>query len=126
MPQRTRYDHITISQRSAMSITQIFHENSQSMNDISYLSTKSEIKLQINIPKIKQGHVSNLEGVLAKLTRGRPYPNFRFFCPYCASLDVFITIDKNTSDLSVDCLDCKKIWVDKKFIQTEVSKKCRC
>ena len=106
-----------------MSIIQVFDEDSQRVNDISNLSVN---KLPNNIPKINEEQITNFEEVLIKLTKRTPYPNFRFFCPYCASLDVFITIDKISNELSVDCLDCKKIWIEEKFVQTEVSNQCLC
>lgn len=55
---------------------------------------------------------------LIKLIKKMPYPNFRFFCPYCASLDIFITLDKTKDSHFVDCLECKKRWIDVKRYKT--------
>lgn len=48
---------------------------------------------------------------LEKLLRNTPYPDFRYFCPSCGSLDVCIAINRQTRKMVVDCIDCKKEWI---------------
>jgi len=43
--------------------------------------------------------------------RSRPkYPDFRFQCPSCGSLDVFVTWQNENTPLKGKCLDCTKNW----------------
>ncbi len=43
--------------------------------------------------------------------RSRPkYPDFRFQCPSCGSLEVFVTWENENTPLKVRCLDCTKNW----------------
>jgi RNase P subunit RPR2 len=112
MPQKTRYDHIIHPQSMVMSTIQVHKEHSQAINDISNLSVKTVNKISTKIIEIKRKNLLHSEAVLMNLITRAPHPNFRFFCPYCASLDVFITIDKTSNHLTVDCLDCKKRWID--------------
>ena len=37
------------------------------------------------------------------------FPSYRFSCPECGSLDVFLT-KLNYSSLNGECLDCKSKW----------------
>jgi len=50
-----------------------------------------------------------------KIVKNPPYPDYRFSCPQCGSLDVFITINEKTYALVIDCLDCEKIWFEDKL-----------
>jgi hypothetical protein len=93
-------------------------KDSQTMNNISKLSVTTINKISSKNQKIKQKHLSHSESVLANLIQSSPYPNFRFFCPYCSSLDVFITIDKTSNHFTVDCLDCEKKWIDSRSWKT--------
>lgn len=45
---------------------------------------------------------------ISKLT----YPDFRYFCHYCGTLDVFIKVSKSAGTIEIDCLDCKKVWIE--------------
>jgi len=43
--------------------------------------------------------------------RSRPkYPDFRFQCPSCGSLEVFVTWENENTPLKGKCLDCTKNW----------------
>jgi len=43
--------------------------------------------------------------------RSRPkYPDFRFQCPSCGSLEVFVTWENEITPLKGKCLDCSKNW----------------
>ncbi len=95
-----------------MSTIQVTKKESQIINDISKLSTTTENKISRKNQKIIQKLPSHSENVLANLVKSSPHPNFRFFCPYCSSLDVFITINKISNHFTVDCLDCEKKWID--------------
>jgi hypothetical protein len=64
--------------------------------------------------------------ILKHLVENPPYPDFRYFCPSCSSLDVCIRVNEKTGKISVDCLECKKLWIDEKFVKTEVFKLCPC
>lgn len=98
-----------------MSNIQIFIEEFQTSNKIPNFSEKSANKNNNQIPKSKNESPVNFDKVLFKLIKRFPYPNFRFFCPYCSSLDVFITIEKSSKHLIIDCLECKKNWVDLRY-----------
>ena len=41
------------------------------------------------------------------------YPDFRFYCPSCGSLDVFVTLKNDNALLKGQCLDCKKDWLSR-------------
>lgn len=53
-----------------------------------------------------------LKVILKQLLENAPYPDFRYFCPLCGSLDVCITSHKKSEKITVDCLDCKKVWIE--------------
>ncbi len=43
--------------------------------------------------------------------RSRPqYPDLRFQCPSCGSLEVFVTWKNENTPLKGKCLDCTKNW----------------
>ena len=57
----------------------------------------------------------NVEQVLQKKSinpfRSRPkYPDFRFYCPSCGSLEVYLTWENENTPLKGKCLDCTKNW----------------
>lgn len=112
MPQTTEYSDIIITQRENMSSVLIHKKESENFQNNSKLLDKTENYISKKTPKVKRKNISYHESFFNKLIRKAPYPNFRFFCPFCASVDVFITFDKTSDDFSVDCLDCKKRWID--------------
>ena len=40
------------------------------------------------------------------------YPDFRFQCPSCGSLEVFVTWKNENIPLKGKCLDCTKNWFE--------------
>jgi len=40
------------------------------------------------------------------------YPDFRFQCPSCGSLEVFVTWENENTPLKCKCLDCTKNWFE--------------
>lgn len=38
------------------------------------------------------------------------YPDIRFYCPFCGSLDVYLNKNEQSVIMSVCCLDCEKKW----------------
>jgi transcription elongation factor Elf1 len=57
----------------------------------------------------------NSEKVILKETNVYPfiyrqYPDFRFNCPHCGSLDVLVSLSSSIVPLNGKCLDCKKNW----------------
>jgi hypothetical protein len=60
-----------------------------------------------------------------KIIKNPPYPDYRFSCPLCGSLDVVITINEKIGALALDCLDCEKIWFEDKLEKLEVAH-CLC
>jgi len=40
------------------------------------------------------------------------YPDFRFQCPSCGSLEVFVTLENENTRLKGKCLDCTKNWFE--------------
>jgi len=41
------------------------------------------------------------------------YPDFRFQCPSCGSLEVFVARDNENTSLKGRCLDCTKNWFER-------------
>lgn len=69
---------------------------------------------------------SSMENILTQIISKAPYPDFRYCCPFCATLDVFIQIDEEIQLIRVHCLECKKIWIEEKYVRVEVGKHCLC
>lgn len=65
------------------------------------------------------------ETVLKQFLENTPYPDFRYFCPSCGSLDVCITINRESRQIIVDCLDCKKEWIRGNLLKGD-EMSCRC
>ena len=40
------------------------------------------------------------------------YPDFRYSCPYCGTLDVLVKISTSRWAMEINCLDCKKVSID--------------
>jgi len=40
------------------------------------------------------------------------YPDFRFQCPGCGSLEVFVARENENTSLKGKCLDCTKNWFE--------------
>lgn len=40
------------------------------------------------------------------------YPDFRFLCPYCGSLEVFLGKSHPNPSLKGHCLECKNEWFE--------------
>jgi len=40
------------------------------------------------------------------------YPDFRFQCPGCGSLEVFVARENENTSLKAKCLDCTKNWFE--------------
>lgn len=95
-----------------MSSILIHKDESGNFENYSNLSAKTVNQVSNKAPKVKKKNIIHSGLFLSKLIAKVPYPNFRFFCPFCASLDVFITFDKTCNNFSVDCLDCEKRWID--------------
>lgn len=68
----------------------------------------------------------NMENIHTQITSKSPYPNFRYCCPFCGTLDVFIEIDEEIQMIRVHCLDCKKVWIEEKYVRSEVVSHCLC
>lgn len=100
-----------------MSNIQILKGDSKVIHDIPNFSAETALKVVNQIPKIYGKTQQNFELVLSEVFKKSPYPNFRFFCPYCASLDVFIIFEKTLNHLTIDCLDCKKRWIDMRLLK---------
>lgn len=54
--------------------------------------------------------IENKPTIPEKLTQPMAYPDFRFYCPFCGSLDVSLTTNESAIVLSVCCLDCERKW----------------
>ena len=46
------------------------------------------------------------------------FPNLRFSCPSCGTLDVFVSRKKGQKALQANCLDCKKTWSEEVNLPT--------
>ncbi len=71
--------------------------------------------------KTRQDLLETLQNII----KNPPYPDYRFSCPLCGSLDVFITINDKVGALAIDCLDCEKMWFEEKVANLEVTN-CHC
>ena len=40
------------------------------------------------------------------------YPDFRFHCPSCGSLEVLVAWENESTSLKGKCLDCTKNWFE--------------
>jgi len=40
------------------------------------------------------------------------YPDFRFQCPSCGSLEVLVALENENTSLKCKCLDCTKNWFE--------------
>ncbi len=69
---------------------------------------------------------SNMEEILSQIISKAPYPDFRYCCPFCGVLDVFIQIDEELQLIRVHCLDCNKVWIEEKYVRSEVIRQCLC
>lgn len=56
--------------------------------------------------------VSTVEKIFREKVSKTLYPDFRYSCHYCGTLDVFIKLSKSKGIIEIDCLDCKKVWTD--------------
>ena len=56
--------------------------------------------------------VSLVELIFREKISRRIYPDFRYSCHCCGTLDVFIKVSKLKRIIEIDCLDCKKVWID--------------
>ena len=56
--------------------------------------------------------VSIVEKIFREKVSKTIYPDFRYSCHYCGTLDVFIKLSKSKGIIQIDCLDCKKVWID--------------
>ena len=59
-------------------------------------------------------YVSPVEQVFQKEISKYAYPDFRYSCPACGTLDVFIRISKSGQSIEIDCLECKTVSIDNK------------
>lgn len=80
----------------------------------------SKFELEIETTRIP------LLETLQKIIENPPYPDYRFSCVYCGSLDVFITLNSGTQTIDIDCLDCNKKWFEGRIANLEVTKQCLC
>ena len=64
--------------------------------------------------------------LLQKIIQNPPYPDYRYSCTFCGSLDVFITVNRDAESINISCLDCNKIWFEDKLANLEVTKQCLC
>lgn len=80
-------------------------------NLVSSITVKEGLKLETKTPKEEPLTSSSWgETTLKQFLENAPYPDFRYFCPSCGSLDVCITINRQSQKIIVDCFDCKKEW----------------
>ena len=56
--------------------------------------------------------VSIVEKIFREKISRSIYPDFRYSCHFCGILDVFIKVTKSKGTIEIDCLDCKKVWID--------------
>jgi hypothetical protein len=102
-------------------LTNEFRKSESTKNLVLSKSLREDLKLED-----QKNNDSLLESwpkgktLLQHLMENPPYPDFRYFCPSCGSLDVCIVINEKTRKMSVDCLDCKKLWIEEKFVKMEV------
>jgi len=57
-------------------------------------------------------YISPVEQIFQKEISKYVYPDFRYSCPNCGTLDVFIRISKSNQSIEIDCLECKTISID--------------
>lgn len=91
-------------------------------NHLEWQSAPSE-NLVFNFPeRSRQKHerqnikanesVSTIEQIFREEISRHLYPDFRYSCPYCGTLDVSLKVSKSRWAIDVECLDCKKVSMD--------------
>ncbi len=61
---------------------------------------------------IKAKEYGSIEKIFREEISRRVYPDFRYSCPYCGTLDVIVKVSKSRWALEINCLECKKISLD--------------
>jgi len=64
--------------------------------------------------------------ILKQLIENTSYPDFRYFCPSCGTLDVCILINKKSKKITVDCLECKKVCSEEDILHNCEMRSCLC
>jgi len=98
---------------SQISLKKMIWQSELKENPITGITVKEGLKPEdkkSKEPSLK--YPPMLEVILKQLLENAPYPDFRYFCPLCGSLDVCITSHKKSEKITVDCLDCKKVWIE--------------
>ncbi len=72
-------------------------------------TSRQETNLQNNQTN---GSISIVEKIFRERITKHIYPDFRYSCHYCGTLDVIIKKFESTKTIEIKCLDCKKVWVD--------------
>ncbi len=52
------------------------------------------------------------ENTITPFSSRPKYPDFRFQCPSCGSLEVFVAMENENTSLKGKCLDCTKNWFE--------------
>jgi len=68
----------------------------------------------------------NRKVILKQLIENTSYPDFRYFCPSCGTLDVCIIINEKSKKITVDCLECKKVWIEEDILHNCEMRSCLC
>lgn len=55
--------------------------------------------------------VSIIERIFRDEISRHIYPDFRYSCHYCGTLDIFIKVSKSIGIIEINCLDCKRVEI---------------
>lgn len=89
------------------------------------LVSKDPVRISSKFEKKETTKIATLER-FQKIIHNRSYPDYRYSCAYCGTLDVFMTVNESTETIVIGCLDCNKIWFEDKPVNMEVTKQCLC
>lgn len=85
-------------------------ESAPSENLVSSLPERSRQKNYRQNRKAKE--FVSIEKIFREEISRHIYPDCRYSCPYCGTLDVLIKVSKLRWALEINCLDCKKVSID--------------
>ena len=90
-------------------------------NSLEWQSAPSE-NLVLNFPEksrqknyrqsMKTKQFVTIEKIFREEISRHIYPDFRYSCPYCGTLDVLVKASKSRWALEINCLDCMKVSLD--------------
>jgi hypothetical protein len=83
-------------------------QSAPSENLVSSFPEKSRQKINKH-SKIVNESILTIDQIFKEEISRYVYPDIRYSCPYCGTMDVLIKVSTSRWAIEIDCLDCKKI-----------------